>query len=477
MASKKRRAHNKLKQKQELAANSSQSRFGGRSENFGYRLTGGYHGADLKRDVWTVAGYPAHVDFDMHWAMQARFGIAKAGIHLLPNKCWQSHPVISDGENDGEREQTPFEKDVETLVKKFDLFARLKGMDWRNRIGRYAGIIPIVKESGENLDPTKPSTRINGIEALIKIVPVPESQISVTDVGTNSDISSENYGMPKYYNFRQNVSGDRNPIDNTDIKLDPSRVFVMAEGADDGSIFGIPANEAGYNSLMDLEKICVAGSEGLFKNSKQRTVINVKDGQVANVLTNDKEKKEQWDKSADDFASGFDSMLTTYGMDVNSLQSTLSDPTAPFTNSLNCYAASIQTPASEIVGVQMNKQASVGNETAFINTAESRRENTLSPMIIRFLEYFVERGIIKAPSTEIIVTWDALSQPTVGEKLDNSKKMAEVNKQAFDTGMQEPVFTEEEIRKGLVFEEKPDNDDDFKMPGEGDDDDPKETDS
>ena len=271
MPSKKQRAHNKLKQKQQLTANANTRGGGNRSSNFGYRLTGGYHAADLKRDVWTVAGYPAHVDFSMHWNMQARFGIAKAGIHLLPNKCWQTHPIISDGEYDADRDLTPFEKDVETLVKKFDLFARLKGMDWRNRIGRYAGIIPIVKETvaGGKPDPTKPSSTIGGIAALIKIVPVPESQIDVTDVGTNSDISSENYGMPSYYNFRNNVAGDRNPIDNNEIQLDPSRVFIFAEGADDGSIFGIPANEAGYNSLMDMEKICVAGSEGLFKNSKQ----------------------------------------------------------------------------------------------------------------------------------------------------------------------------------------------------------------
>lgn len=464
MPSKKQKAHRKLQ------ANARQG-FGGRSENFGYRLTGGYHFADQKRDVWEVAGYPDIVDFDKHWNMQARFGIAKAGIHDLPNKCWQSHPVITDGEFDGKREQTAFEKDVETLVKKYDFFARLKGMDWRNRIGRYSGIIPIVKESGENLDPATPSTKIGGIEALIKLVPVPESQISVTDVQTVSDLSSEDYGMPQHYNFRQNVSGDRNPVDNSQFELHPSRVFVFAEGADDGSIFGIPANEAGYNALMDLEKICASGAEGLFKNAKQRTVVNVKDSQVANVIGNDPEKAKEWKKTANDFASGFDTMLTTYGMDVHQLQATLADPTNPFTNSLNVYAASIDEPASEIIGVQMNKQASTGNATAFTNTAESRRENTLSPMIIAILEYFIKRGIINAPSDEIIVTWDSLTEPTVGEKLDNSKKMSEVNKQAFDTGRGEAIFTEEEIRKGLVFEEKPDED--AEMFGEDDDDDNK----
>ena len=96
-------------------------------------------------------------------------------------------------------------------------------------------------------------------------------------------------------------------------------------------------------------------------------------------------------------------------------------------------------------------------------------------MVIAFLNYLADRGIINKPSNEILVSWDPLAEPTTGEKLDNSKKMADVNKLAFDTGMQEPTFTEEEIRKGLVFEEKPDDEDEFKMPGEGGDDAQTET--
>jgi hypothetical protein len=472
MPSKKQKARRKLQANARSGAN--------RSSNFGYRLSGGYHAADLKRDVWIVAGYPKIVNFDMHWNMQARFGIAKAGIHDLPNKCWQSHPAITEGEFDGKRSLTEFEKDVEILINKFDLFARLKGLDWRNRIGRYAGIIPIVRESvaeGAKLDATKPSTQIGGIEALIKLVPVPESQISVDNVNTNSDLSSEDYGMPTHYNFRQNVSGDRNPIENSEIQLDPTRLFVFAEGADDGSIFGIPANEAGFNALMDLEKICAAGSEGLFKNAKQRTVVNVNNDQVANLITNDKDAAEAWEQASDDFASGFNTMLTTFGMDLHSLQSTLADPTQPFTNSLNVYAASINEPASEIVGVQMNKQASVGNATAFADTAESRNENTLSPMIIAFLNYLIKRGIIKPAKDKIVVTWDSLSEPTTSEKLDNSKKMAEVNKLGRESGMQDLAFAEEEIREGIVFEEKP-KVEGLEMFGEDDDlkDDDKSTD-
>lgn len=460
MPSKKQLAHRKLQANARQGGN-------GRGQNFGYNQTGGYHFADTKRDVWTVAGYPAKVNFDKHWNMQARFGIAKAGIHRIVDKCWQSSPIITDGEFDGERSLTPFEKDLEILIEKHYLFARLKGVDWRNRIGRYAGILPIVTES-QKTNPQEPASKSLGIKSLLKLVPLPESQLDVNSVRSNSDISSADYGMPEYYNLRQDVNGDRNPTENSEIQLDPSRVFIFAEGADDGSIFGIPANEAGYNALLDLEKICASGAEGHFKNAKQRTVVNVKDGQVAQVITNDKKKKEVWEQTAADFASGFDTMLTTYGMDVHQLQSTLADPTHPFTNSLNVYAASIAIPATILIGQQTGRLASDEDQADWAQTAESRRENTLTPAIKAFLMYLVDRGIMQKPTNDIMVEWEDLSEPSTGDKLDNSKKMADVNKLAYDTGMQEPTFTESEIRQGYVSDKKPEEE--FEDFGEGDED-------
>ena len=62
----------KQRARQKLQNNSRPQVRGGRSSNFGYRLTGGYSAADEKRNVWDVAGYPQTVDFDMHWNLQAR---------------------------------------------------------------------------------------------------------------------------------------------------------------------------------------------------------------------------------------------------------------------------------------------------------------------------------------------------------------------------------------------------------------------
>jgi hypothetical protein len=44
--------------------------------------------------------------------------------------------------------------------------------------------------------------------------------------------------------------------------------------------------------------------------------------------------------------------------------------------------------------------------------------------------------------------------------------MSDINKQGFESGRNEAVFTEDELREGLVFEEKPKKDA-FTMPGEG----------
>ncbi len=438
-----------------LAANShgagNRGARGGRVSNFGYYLSGQYHNADQKRNVWEVAGYPDIVDFSNHWEMANRFGIANAGINRIVQKCWQSPPIISDGEVKKDRALTPFEQDLKYLVTKKHLWSRMKGLDRRQRVGRYAGLIPIAKEQGANKS-DKPMSRLMGVKSIMKLVPVFESQIDVTDVGTNSDLNDPNYGMPEYYNFRQNVEGDRNPITNEEQQLHPSRVFVYAEGADDGSIYGVPANEAGYNDLLDMEKVRASGAEGLFKNAKQRTVVNVNDKNVASAMTTDPKKKATFDESADDFSTGFDSMLMTYGMDVQTLNSTLADPTNPWTIALNSYAASISIPATILVGQQTGRLASDEDQSAWSEVAKSRCENDLSPMIIAFFDYMIEIGAMRPYGDDLSIEWPDFSEPSTSDKLASAKTMEETNKIRYESGRGEPIYSDEKILAAAGFD-------------------------
>ena len=451
-----------MNKKKQMTNNSRSSYSGGqRSNDFGFRLSGGYHFADQKRDVWGVAGYPDKVNFDMHWNMAARFGIASAGIHRIVDKCWHTPPTISDGEFVEGKALTPFEQDLKILIEKHKLFSRLKGVDWRQRVGRYAGILPIVREL-EKIPPSEPMPKLMGLAALIKLVPVHESEIDVTDIGLNDDLTSEEFGNPIHYNFRQQVNGDRNPVTNNQFIIHPSRVFVTAEGADDGSIFGIPANEAGYNDLLDMEKVRAAGAEGLFKNSKQRVVYNVDDAQVAGVLTSDEEKRQQWNDSNDDFHSGFDASQMLYGMKAETLQSTIADPTAPFTIALNSYCAHLNVPATILIGQQTGRLASDEDQAEWASAAESRCENYLTPGVVRpFLEYLIERGLMRPPTNEIVITWPDFSEPSSSDKVTLVKMMEEINKMRYESGRAEPLFSDEVMLKAAGYDEEESDTEEF----------------
>lgn len=441
------------KQKNQLMqANALRSQLAGN----GWYLTAGYHAADTKRDVWEAVGYPKQIDFDKHWSMANRQGVAKAGIHRIVNKCWQDSPTISDGEYEEGRQMTPFERDVEELINKHRLFQRLKGLDWRNRIGRYSGIIPIVKERSQN-SPDKPISMLGGVASIIKLVPVFESQIEASEDKIR-DFNSVNFGNPEYFNFRDDVPGDRNPNNSPQVELHPSRLFVFAEGADDGSIYGVPANEAGFNSLLDMEKSRGSGAEGLYKNAKQRTVYNVKDGQTAQQFNNPAKQKngktarEQLDETVDDFDSGNSASVMLYGMEASTLQATIADPTHPWTIALNDYCASIECPATILIGQQTGRLASDEDQKDWALTAQSRCNNVLTPMITDFLSYLIDIGAIAKPTREIVVTWPDFIEPAPSEKLDTANKMADINKKAFDSGRGQPVFTDEEVRDAAGYD-------------------------
>lgn len=451
------------RQQRKVAANSSASTrtdrsvYGGgtQSTNYGYWLNPGYHAGDQKRNVWEAVGYPQNVNFDMLWRMSTR-GIGKAGIHRLVNKCWEKDPTITDGKNDGKRPLTPFEQDLEVLVKEHHLFARLKGADWRNRVGRYAGIIPIVREDGKS---DTEMSKLGSVKSILKLVPVFESQIDVTDIGTNSNLNDVNFGMPKYYNYRENVSGDRNPVNNNQFELHPSRVFVFAEGADDGSIYGVPVNEAGFNALLDMEKSSGAGAEGLYKNAKQRTVLEINDKQVANVISTDPAKKQAFDDNVQSFERDMDGFLTLYGMTAKTLQSTIADPTNPWTVALNTYCATIEIPATILIGQQTGRLASDEDQKDWGLTAQSRCENVLTPsLVVPFLKYMIDIGALRPPSNDINVEWPNFVEASPAEKLANGKLMGEVNKLARDAGVSEAVFTHEEIREASGYDPEPEGD-------------------
>lgn len=432
------------------------------SSNLGFELTGGYHAADAKRNIWQAAGYPDQIEFDNLWNMVERNGLAYAALHLPVNKTWQNFPTVTDGQKEeGDKSQTQFEKDLDILINKHKLWHRLRALDKRQSYGRYGGIVLIVKEFTQQ-NPTEEINPIGGINALVKLVPAYESQIIVNPSHIISDVTDPMYGNPTQYEFKSYVAGSRSPLDqNSRRNLHHSRVYAWGEDADDGTIFGVPALLASFNALLDYEKIRASMAEGYFKNAKQRFTLNVNDKQIASTMLQG-DRKEAFDKQIDDFSTGIDTSLLLSGMEAKQLQSTMHDPQNPLMACVNEIGSSRGIPATILIGQQTGRLASDEDQSHFAQNMNARRELEANEMIRGFFDHLIKYKLITPPENEIVIEWQDLTEPSASDKLDLADKMTKINKSEFDAGATEPTFGTEEIRETAGFEKQRETNDDLR---------------
>lgn len=400
-------------------------------------VSGGYDFADTLHNIYLDYGYPASLDFSNYWNMYRRFGIAKNVVDLPVNTGWSTPPAIESSD--------AMMKELDKLSSRIPFWIRLKGLDLRQRVGRYGGLYMRVKDGRQ---PDRPiDGTLPGEAALFDIIPLYESQLEVVE--TDEDHTSETYGQPIMFEYRGSVEGDRNENTSNTIKIHASRVVIAAEGADDGTIYGISALEPVYNSLMDLRKIIGAGGEGFYKNAAQSIVFNLKDGASA---SQNKDLLNDFNESYDDFVRNRSRRaMWTPGMEAKTLESSLTNPKEFFTNALNDVAAGTtpMIPATILIGQQTGRFASGEDSDSFLAGNQSRRENFLTGMTSSVINWMIKFGILPAADYEVV--WDDLLARSDKERLDNADKMASVNEKQFKSGGDVP-FSGGEIREAAGFE-------------------------
>lgn len=400
-------------------------------------MSGGYDFADTLHNIYLDFGYPVQLKFSNFWNMYRRFGIAKNVVELPVNTGWITPPTIEAPE--------AFLKELERLNNRINLWVRLKGLDTRQRVGRYAGMFMRVHD-GKNPD-SPLEGKLGGESVLMDMVPLYESQLEVTK--SDQDPNSETFGQPEILQYRQSIEGDRNEETNNTINIHASRIVFAAEGADNGWIYGIPALEPVYNSLMDLRKVIGGGGEGFYKNASQPVIFDLKDGASAVQY---KDKLDKFNEQYDEFSRNrFRRAMWTPGMEAKTLDSRLISPKEFFTVALNDVAAGStpMIPATILIGQQTGRLASTEDGRHFLSGVQSRRENFQTEMTRKVFDWCIEFGIL--PTAEYKVEWDDLLARSDEEKLGNADKMASVNEKQFKSGGEVP-FTGGEIREAAGFE-------------------------
>ncbi len=398
-------------------------------------MSGGYDFADTLHNIYLDFGYPWQVEFFNFWNMYRRFGIAGRVVELYPDQTWLDDPVIEANDR--------FMRELEILVEERGLWRRLKGLDTRQRVGRYAGLFMRVRDGKKPEEPL--DGKLNGPAALVDMMPLYESQLDVVE--TQDNVMADDYGKPTMYQFKGGTTGSRNPEARNTFNIHPSRVVIASEGSDNGNIYGVSALEKPYNSLMDMRKIIGGGAEGFYKNAAQSIVFDLKDGASAK---SNKAILDAFNENYDEFAQNrARRAMWTPGMEAKTLDSTLIQPKEFFNVALYDVSAASKIPASLLIGNQTGRLAGDQDTKGFLAEVQARRNDFGTDVVRAALDWLATHGILPSESYEI--EWPDALAPSATEKLANAKTMADVNETAFKSGDNTP-FSSEEIREAAGFD-------------------------
>lgn len=399
-------------------------------------MSGGYDFADTLHNIYLDFGYPNELNFFSYWNMYRRFGIARSVCDLPVDITWMRRPEIESG-------NAQFKRDFEKLADMISFWIRMHAVDRRQRVGRYAGMFMRIRDGRQPSEPI--DGRLNGIGSIMQMIPLYEGQLSVNTI--DNDPRSENYGMPTMYEFNSGSAGNRNELLANSFSIHPDRIVIVSEDADNGGIYGIPALEASYNSLMDLRKILGGGGEGFYKNSSQSILFNLQDSTTAKA---NEALLTRFNEQYDEFSHNrFRRAMWTPGMDAKVLESTLVQPKDFFFNSLYDVSASSKIPATILIGQQTGRLASSEDSRSFLSTINSRREIFATESINAMIDWFIKWGVL--PAAEYEIEWDDLLALSQNEQLDNAIKMADINDKQFRSGGS-LAFDGAEIREAAGFD-------------------------
>jgi hypothetical protein len=419
-------------------------------------LAGLFGSLDSKRPTaWRQYGYAQHVTFEHLMTAYQRGGAGHGAIHRILDKCWQGNPRIKQPASD---KKGPWEVKVSALIKSIGGWGKLRDLDRRNMVGRYAALIYRVRDGLPLRDPLQTASE------LVDLIPVYEDQIKVT--AWFSDVNADNFGQPSMYQYRM-----RNPTHaGEDVQgrpdkwedLHPSRVQILAEGSVGDMFDGVPLMLAGFNHLVDIEKIAGGSAESYLKNSARTLVFKYdKDASVqaitqnADGSTSAKSVREIHEEQTRALNRNQDSSIVIQGGEASALQTPVSDPSGAFQIAANLFAASVQMPFAVLFGQQTGRLASGQDRADMAARCASRQANTLTPMLIEFVTRMQAAGVIDAGEFEI--EWPAADAPSDKDKVDLLDKLASAMQKAFAAGLTEPLFDANELRQMVGFEPRTDD--------------------
>lgn len=397
-----------------------------------------------KHNHYADFSYPQRVTFDLLLHMYQRNALARGAVQKTADKIWQSTPALLEGEES--HDETETERMVRRHIAAIRGWQMMKAANTRAMVGGWSGLILRI-EDGQTFEAPVDYSKGRDITWLAGLIPAWSEQLQVTE--WDDDPMSPTYGAPKMYQFNEAaVSADDANRQARQVKVHPDRVVIWSP---DGLPYGTSLLQAGYNDLLDIEKVNGAGGEAFWKNSKGGAVLKLdKDVKVDQLLrdmgaASTSELVESMNTQLEDFAKGLDKVLMLAGMEFSNPQVSLPSPEFFRLGPLQNFAASVSIPTKILIGMQSGERASTEDANEWAQTCMARRAELTHPSILDFANRLERFGIL--PEADWFVHQDDLTEATVSQKIANAKDMAEINAKAA-----EPIFTDDDIRDAAGYE-------------------------
>lgn len=395
--------------------------------------SGGVSSNTKRTNLYDEFGYPTRLAFRNYYDTYERNAVAHSAVHRLLDDCWQDKPTIIDGDESKEnKETTQWEANVTKLLKKH--WPRIKDADRRNMVGRYSALLIQLRDNKEWSEQADYS-EIKKLKdkALVNLIPLWEPQITVAE--WDNDITSETYGQPTMFNFDERPVGENELQGPANQKLiHPSRVIILCEGADDGNMFaGIPLLKAGFNKLLDIEKISGGSAEGFLKNASRQIAVEFDAATEMNniaqaaVTAGYKDLGEAMTDKINKLNRGTDSAAVMQAGKMNVLSVAAADPTPSWEVAVREFLTTIRIPFSEFLGTQTGVLAGDKDGAAYGKRLNGRRWGFLTQYVTELIERLWKLGVIEPPTSgEVTLAWSDMLAPSESDKINNMLKMADV---------------------------------------------------
>lgn len=370
-----------------------------------------------KRDIYEALGYPQTLTYEDYFAKYTRSDVAARIIEAPVNGVWEKKPeIVEDVEAD-----TEFEKDIQEIIKKKQLFHYLRRTDLLSCIGEYAVLLLGVDDGLELHEPMVTAKELLYIQ--------PYSETSAEIVAWDKNTNSPRYGLPESYRLKIAEPGK---VDSYQTKeVHHSRVVHVAQGLLESNVFGQPKLERIFNRLLNLELIVGGSAEMFWQGAFPGLQFNADaDMNMSQTATDMKEK-------IDEYVHGLKRYLTTQGLEVNKLSAEVANPQAHVDVQLQMICIATGIPKRILEGSERGELASSQDGKNWNDRLDSRRRDETEPTILRpVIDKLIAAGIITPPAGgEYTVNWPDYNVASPKEKAEVGKARTEAAAKYIESGM------------------------------------------